>query len=60
MRVWGHTIWNVLEAGKDAGWVVAVVLICIGTFAVSSVFIKRGTKISVSEKSDVLGSLKAN
>jgi hypothetical protein len=42
MRVWGHGILNVLEAGKDAGWVVAIVLICVGTFAVSSVFFKRG------------------
>ena len=42
MRVWeGHTILNLLETGKDAGWVVAIVLISLITFALSSMFVKR-------------------
>jgi ABC-type Fe3+ transport system permease subunit len=43
MKVWeGRTISNLLEAGKDTGWVVAMVLICVCTFAVSSMFVKSG------------------
>ena len=43
MRLWGtHAILNLLNAGKDAGWAGAMVLICVGTFAVSSMFVTRG------------------
>jgi len=43
MRLWGtNAILNLLEAGKDAGWTGAMVLICVGTFAVSSMFVTRG------------------
>ena len=39
MRLWGtHAILNLL----DAGWTGAMVLICLGTFAVSSMFDTRG------------------
>jgi hypothetical protein len=42
MRIWdGHTIISFLEAGRDAGWAIAMVVICITTFAVSSLFVKR-------------------
>ena len=42
MKVWeGHTILKLLQAGKDTGWVAAIVLICVITFAVSSMFVKR-------------------
>jgi hypothetical protein len=42
MKVWeAHTILKLLEAGKDTGWAVAIVLICLITFAVSSMFVKR-------------------
>ena len=42
MRVWdGYTVVNLLDAGKDAGWVVAMIVICVTTFAVSSIFVKR-------------------
>ena len=43
MRVWeGYTILNLLQNGKDAEWVVAIIVICITTFAVSSIFVKGG------------------
>ena len=43
MRVWeGYTVLNLLGAGKDAGWVVAMIVICVTTFAVSSIFVKGG------------------
>ena len=42
MKLWeGYTFLNLLVAGKDAGWVVAMVLICVCTFAVSSVFVRK-------------------
>ena len=48
MRGWeGYTVLNLLEAGKDAGWVVAIIVICITTFAFSSIFVKRGSVIQV-------------
>jgi len=41
--VWERpTFFNLLEAGMDTGWVVAIVLICICTFAVSSILVKSG------------------
>ena len=40
---WGSFgILKLLETGKDAGWMVAVILICLATFAISSVFVNRG------------------
>jgi hypothetical protein len=39
----GYTVLDVLTAGRDAGWVVAMIMICVTTFAVSSVFAKRGS-----------------
>ncbi len=42
MRFWQeYTVVNLLDAGKDAGWVAAMVLICVATFVVSSIFGKR-------------------
>jgi hypothetical protein len=42
MRLWeGYSILNLLAAGKDAGWVIAIVLVCLTTFAVSSIFVKK-------------------
>ena len=38
----GYTVLDLLGAGKDAGWLVTMVLICVTTFAVSSIFV-RGT-----------------
>ena len=38
----GYMLLNLLDIGKDAGWVVAIVLICLTTFVVSSVFVKQG------------------
>lgn len=47
MRFWeGYTVLNLFDAGKNAGWVVAMVLICVTTFAVSSIFVNRGFKRS--------------
>ena len=44
MRAWeGYTVLNLLAAGKDAGWVVAMIVICVTTFAVSSLFAKSGS-----------------
>jgi hypothetical protein len=37
----GHTFISLLGAGKDAGWAIAMIVICITTFAVSSVFARR-------------------
>ena len=46
MRGWeGYTVLDLLGAGKDAGWVVAMIVICVTTFAVSSIFVKRGSAI---------------
>ena len=43
MRVWeGHTVLNLLRAGEDAGWVVAMIVIGFTIFVVSSIFVKRG------------------
>lgn len=39
-----YSVLKLLEASKDAGWVIAMVLICVTTFAVSSVFVNRGFK----------------
>ena len=36
----GRTILNLLGAGKDAGWVAVMIVICVTTFAVSSIFVK--------------------
>jgi hypothetical protein len=45
MRLWAdYTVLNLLGAGKDAGWVVAMVLICVTTFTVSRVFVNPGFK----------------
>ena len=38
----GYMLLNLLGIGKDAGWVVAIVLICLTTFVVSSIFVKQG------------------
>jgi hypothetical protein len=38
----GYTVLNLFDAGKDAGWLVVIVLICLTTFAVSSIFVDRG------------------
>ena len=36
MRVWeGQTVLNLLRAGEDAGWVVAMIVIVSTTFVVS-------------------------
>ena len=44
MKVWeGYAVPNLLGAGKDAGWVVAMIVICVTTFAVSSIFVKVGS-----------------
>jgi hypothetical protein len=44
MRVWeGHTVLNLLRAGEDAGWVVAMIVIGLPTFAASSIFVKGGS-----------------
>ena len=44
MRVWeGHTVLNLLRAGEDAGWVVAMIVIGFTTFVVSSTFVKGGS-----------------
>src|SRR5437870_6578543 len=41
LRVWeSSTVLNLLGASKDAGWVVAMIVICITTFALSTVFVK--------------------
>ena len=41
MRIWeGYTVLNLLGAGKDAGWVIAMIVICVATFALSSVVVK--------------------
>ena len=41
LRVWeSSTVLNLLGASKDAGWVVAMIVICVTTFALSSVFVK--------------------
>jgi hypothetical protein len=39
-----YTLLNFLVAGKDAGWVVAMALICVSTFLVSSMFVKRDVR----------------
>jgi hypothetical protein len=45
MRLYpAYDVLKLLEASKDAGWVIAMVLICVTTFAVSSVFVNRGFK----------------
>jgi hypothetical protein len=42
MRIWhGYGIVDLVGAGKDAGWVIAMIVICITTFAVSSIFRTR-------------------
>jgi len=44
MRVWeGHTVLNLLRAGEDAGWVVAMIVIVLTTFVVSPIFVKGGS-----------------
>jgi len=44
MRVWeGHTVPNVLRAGEDAVWVLAVIVIGFTTVAASSIFVKEGS-----------------
>jgi len=59
MRVWeSHTISNLLEAGKDTVWVIAIVLICVITFAVSSVFVKHGFRRNRSRPDGHEASLK--
>ena len=41
LRVWeSSTVLNLLGASKDSGWVVAMIVICVTTFALSSVFVK--------------------
>jgi hypothetical protein len=42
MRIWqDYGVVNLVGAGKDAGWVIAMIVICITTFAVSSIFRTR-------------------
>jgi hypothetical protein len=42
MRFWeGYSVLNLPAATKDAGWMVVMILICIVTFAVSSIFAAR-------------------
>ena len=36
----GHTVLNLLRAGEDAAWVVAMIVIGFTTFVVSSIFVK--------------------
>jgi len=44
MRVWeGPTVLNLLRAGEDAGWVVAMIVIGFTTFAVSSIFVRASS-----------------
>jgi len=41
MRVWeGHAVLNLLRAGEDVGWVVAMIVIGFTTFVVSSIVVK--------------------
>ena len=41
MRVWeGHAVLNLLRAGEDVGWVVAMIVIGFITFVVSSIVVK--------------------
>ena len=35
---------NLLGAARDAGWVVAMVLICVTTFAISAMFVNCGSR----------------
>ena len=43
MRWWeGHLVLSLLATAKDAGLVVALVLICVTTFVVSAMFLKLG------------------
>jgi hypothetical protein len=42
----GYTVLKLLEASKDAGWVIAMVLICVTTFTLSSIFANRDFKRS--------------
>jgi hypothetical protein len=39
-----HGLLRLLEIGKDAGWLAAMIVICVATFVVSSVFVNRRLK----------------
>jgi len=34
----GYTVVSLLGASRDAGWVVTMILICVATFTISSIF----------------------
>ena len=45
MRVWeGHAVLNLLRAGEDVGWVVAMIVIGFTTFVVSSIVVSDPRK----------------
>lgn len=40
MKLYGLTLFDVLAIARDAGWIVAMVLICVATSAAASLFVK--------------------
>jgi hypothetical protein len=44
MRLWEGDLLSLPGTGKEAGWLVIMVLICLATFAVSSIFVDWGVR----------------